>query len=64
VDLNLTKKVSPELLQSYSDYTIYDGWELTGWPIATIVRGKIVMKNFTVDEKFYGYGKFISRFKY
>ena len=61
VDLNLTKKVTAELLQSYSDYTIYDGWNLSGWPIVTIVRGKVVMENFVVDETFYGYGKFLPR---
>ena len=63
VDLDLQKKVTPELLQSYSDYTIYDGWNLTGWPITTIMRGNVVMENFIVNESFYGYGKFIPRFK-
>ena len=63
VDLNVTKKVTPDLLKSYSDYTIYDGWNLSGWPIATIVRGNVVMENFIVDETFYGYGKFLPRFK-
>jgi dihydropyrimidinase len=63
VDLNVTKKVTPDILQSYSDYTIYDGWNLSGWPIATIVRGNVVMENFIVDETFYGYGKFLPRFK-
>ncbi|HJT84096.1 MAG TPA: amidohydrolase family protein [Nitrososphaeraceae archaeon] len=63
VDLDLQKKVTPELLQSYSDYTIYDGWNLTGWPVTTIVRGEVVMENFLVNESFYGYGKFIPRFK-
>jgi dihydropyrimidinase len=64
VDLNLTKKVTPDLLQSYSDYTIYDGWNLCGWPIATIMRGNVVMENFIVDDTFYGYGKFLPRFKH
>ena len=63
VDLDLTKKVTPDLLQSYSDYTIYDGWELCGWPIATILRGKVIMENCVVDENSYGYGEFIKRFK-
>jgi len=63
VDLDLKKKVTPNLLQSYSDYTIYDGWELSGWPIATILRGKVIMENSVVDESFYGYGEFIRRFK-
>jgi dihydropyrimidinase len=64
VDLDLTKKVTPELLQSYSDYTIYDGWNLSGWPLATIVRGNVVMENSIVDETFYGYGKFLPKFKH
>jgi dihydropyrimidinase len=63
VDLDLKKRVTPELLQSYSDYTIYDGWELCGWPIVTILRGKVVMENYIVEENSYGYGKFIHRFK-
>jgi len=63
VDLDLKKRVTPDLLQSYSDYTIYDGWELCGWPITTILRGKVVMENYIVDENSYGYGKFIQRFK-
>jgi len=63
VDLDITKKVTPDLLQSYSDYTIYDGWELCGWPIATILRGKVIMENGVVDENSFGYGEFIKRFK-
>src|SRR5688572_28074473 len=63
VDLDLKKKVTPDLLQSYSDYTIYDGWELCGWPITTLLRGKVIMENNFVDENYYGYGKFIQRSK-
>ncbi len=61
IDLDLEKQVTPELLQSYSDYTIYDGWRLTGWPIMTIVRGKIVMENGIVNESLVGHGQFIKR---
>jgi dihydropyrimidinase len=25
-----------------SDYSCYDGWELTGWPVLTMVRGNVV----------------------
>ena len=32
IDLSLKQKVSPEILQSHSDYTIYDGWELEVGP--------------------------------
>jgi dihydropyrimidinase len=61
IDLDLEKRVSPELLQSYSDYTIYDGWKLAGWPIMTIVRGMIVMEDGQVDTNALGHGQFISR---
>lgn len=61
VDLDLQKTVTPELLQSYSDYTIYDGWELSGWPIFTIVRGRVVMEDGQVDISARGHGRFVSR---
>jgi dihydropyrimidinase len=41
VDLDETKTVRPELLRSSADYTMYDGWEITGWPTQTIVRGRV-----------------------
>lgn len=60
VDLEKEQKVTPELLQSYSDYTIYDGMMLKGWPVMTIVRGEIVMEDEQVIGK-PGHGKFIAR---
>jgi dihydropyrimidinase len=61
VDLDLEKTVTPDLLQSYSDYTIYDGWKLRGWPVMTIVRGNIIMEDGQVANKALGHGKFIPR---
>lgn len=60
VDLELEKKVTPELLQSYSDYTIYDGWKLKGWPTLTMVRGKIVMEDGQITGAL-GHGQFVPR---
>jgi len=45
VDLNLSKKVEAKMLQSQSDFSLYEGWDLKGWPTLTMVRGKIVMKD-------------------
>ncbi|KAA2283609.1 dihydroorotase [Candidatus Nitrosocosmicus agrestis] len=59
IDLEISKKVTPELLQSSSDYTIYDGMELQGWPTVTISRGKIIMENETVYQHNKGHGKFL-----
>ena len=61
IDLERQKTVAPEMLSSCSDYTIYDGWKLTGWPVMTIVRGMIVVNNGMVDENALGYGKLIPR---
>jgi dihydropyrimidinase len=61
VDLDLEKTVTADLLQSYSDYTIYDGWKLRGWPVMTIVRGNIIMEDGQVLNEALGHGEFISR---
>jgi len=44
VDLDKRVKVTPEILKSSSDYTLYDGWEFRGWPSLTMVRGTVVME--------------------
>ncbi|HBF31097.1 dihydropyrimidinase [Rhizobium sp.] len=33
------------LMQHTIDYTPYEGLDVTGWPVATIARGRIVMRN-------------------
>jgi dihydropyrimidinase len=30
---------------SGADYTVYEGWEVTGWPVVTIRRGEVVYEN-------------------
>jgi dihydropyrimidinase len=61
IDLDLEKKVTPELLQSHSDYSIYDGHRLKGWPVMTIVRGRVVMENGQVESDMLGHGQFVPR---
>ncbi|HVX03316.1 MAG TPA: amidohydrolase family protein [Nitrososphaera sp.] len=61
IDVDLMQKVTPELLQSYSDYTIYDGWNLKGWPVVTMVRGKVVMESGQVARDALGHGQFVAR---
>ena len=58
VDLNLSKKVEASMLQSHSDFSLYEGWTLKGWPILTMVRGKTVMKDGQIVRA-KGYGRFI-----
>jgi dihydropyrimidinase len=59
IDLSLRQKVSPEILQSHSDYTIYDGWDLKGWPIMTLVRGQVIMEHGKINKSALGHGQFV-----
>ena len=47
-DPNLERVVSADDDPSRSDYTPFEGWAVTGWPILTIRRGEIVFENWTV----------------
>jgi dihydropyrimidinase len=41
-DPDLTRTIDAAMLHSNADYSVYEGWEVTGWPIVTIRRGEIV----------------------
>jgi len=60
IDLKKEQKVSSDLFGGFSDYIVYDGWKLKGWPVKTIVRGQIIAEDFQVIGK-PGYGKLVSR---
>lgn len=60
VDLKKEKKASAELVDGFSDYNVYEGMRLRGWPVKTLVRGTIVAEDSEVVAK-PGFGKFISR---
>lgn len=62
VDMDIEKKITPEVIQSSSNFSVYEGWTLKGWPIWTVCRGKVIMRNGKiVGQK--GYGTFIKRNK-
>ena len=60
VDVNRKHTVRASELGSYSDYSLYDGWELTGWPVLTMVRGAVVMEEGKLSGR-PGLGQFIPR---
>jgi dihydropyrimidinase len=60
VDLKKEGKVSAEALDGFSDYNVFEGWNLKGWPVKTMVRGNIVAEDFKIIGK-PGFGKFVSR---
>jgi dihydroorotase len=45
VDLKAKKTISHDQQASRCGWTPFDGFETTGWPVATIVRGRVVMKD-------------------
>ena len=61
VDIDRKMTVSPEYMQSFADWGLYDGWEVTGWPTHTIVRGEVVMQDGQILGR-EGYGKYIPRY--
>jgi dihydropyrimidinase len=42
------------------NYSIWEGWEVVGWPVTTILRGKVMVENAQFFGK-EGDGQFIPR---
>jgi dihydropyrimidinase len=49
-----------EILHHGADYTPYEGLEVVGWPVATILRGEVVAENGNICGQ-PGGGKFLNR---
>jgi len=60
IDLKKENKVSSELFGGFSDYIVYEGMKLKGWPVKTIVRGQLTSEDFQVIGKL-GHGKLVQR---
>jgi dihydropyrimidinase len=44
-DPELTKPIRDEDILSAGKFSIFNGWEVTGWPIVTVRRGEVVYEN-------------------
>jgi dihydropyrimidinase len=60
MDTKKENKVTSQLLDGFSDYTVYEGWNLKGWPVKTLVRGQIIAEDLKIIGKA-GYGRFVAR---
>lgn len=60
VDIEKSRVVRAEELGSYSDYSLYDGWELKGWPVRTILRGETIMHDGKISGR-PGFGQYLGR---
>jgi dihydroorotase len=45
VDLRATRRIEKSWIASQCGWTPFEGVECTGWPVATVVRGQIVMRD-------------------
>jgi dihydropyrimidinase len=60
VDLDLEREVRWQDLQSYADYTLWEGQRLRGWPVLTVLRGQVIAR----DGRFLGApgdGRYLAR---
>jgi dihydropyrimidinase len=60
VDLDLDRTVDARLLGSVSDFSIYEGRTLRGWPVLTVCRGTVVARDGEVVGP-EGHGRFVRR---
>ncbi len=44
VDLDRTRRVTPEMIHSSAGWSVWEGKELKGWPTMTILRGNVIME--------------------
>tara|TARA_Y100001970_G_scaffold206822_1_gene251879 strand:+ start:77 stop:1396 length:1320 start_codon:yes stop_codon:yes gene_type:complete len=54
VDMNKEKIVSGKNMQSKCGWSAFDGKNIKGWPIITIVNGNIVYENEVINDQFLG----------
>lgn len=48
VDLKAKRTITNKWIASKTGWTPFDGMEVTGWPIATILRGRVIMRDDTL----------------
>ena len=60
VDLAKERVVRAAELGSYADYSLYDGWRFKGWPVMTMVRGEVVMREGEIVGPA-GHGQYLKR---
>ena len=44
VDLDRTKTLTRDMLHSRVPWSIWEGWEIKGWPVMIIIRGDVMME--------------------
>ena len=58
VDPERRRTLGAEQLHSAAGYTAFAGWEVHGWPVMTLVRGRVVLQDGELCQP-PGYGRFL-----
>jgi dihydropyrimidinase len=61
-DPNRQTTISQSVMHGGSDYTPYEGLEVTGWPVTTMVRGRVIVRDGRLESGL-SHGKHIARSK-
>lgn len=61
VDLKATTRIENANVVSGAGFSIYDGWDLKGRVMHTLVRGRPVLRDCALDEEAVGWGRFQAR---
>lgn len=62
-DPHLRRMVRSAEMQSAADYDVFEGWEVTGWPVTTISRGEVIFDRGAVTAA-EGRGEFVPRARF
>ena len=60
IDPEVRRKLTLDDLHADTDYSIWEGWELEGYPVTTILRGKVIVEGGELKGT-PEYGRFIKR---
>lgn len=60
LDMDISTCFSEQRRQSKCEFSPYFGMEFTGWPVMTVVRGEVVMRDGQLTGRL-GYGRYIPR---
>jgi dihydropyrimidinase len=44
-DPHLTRTIESSMIKSRAGYSVYEGWQVTGWPVMTLRRGEVIFSN-------------------
>jgi dihydroorotase-like cyclic amidohydrolase len=61
VDLKAKRRISRDQMFTKGRETarLYEGREVQGAPLMTLVRGRVILRNRKIDEDVFGWGKFV-----